>query len=95
VLRNITHEEDFMGKKPNISHLRIFGCIVYCHIPVEKRTKLDPTTEKGIIVGYIETSKAYRVYIPSSKKTVECRDIKFEEERAFQKCLQDKDILEA
>jgi hypothetical protein len=83
VLGNITLEEAFTGKKPNISHLRIFGCTVYCHIPAEKRTKLDPTTEKGILVGYSETSKAYRVYIPSSRKTVECKDVKFEEERAF------------
>jgi hypothetical protein len=51
---------------------------------------LDPTTEKGILVGYNETSKAYRVYIPSSRKTVERRDIKFEEERAFRKSYQTK-----
>jgi hypothetical protein len=73
---------------------RLGDNIVYCHIPVEKRTKLDPTTEKGILVGYSETSKAYRVYIPSTRKIVERRDIKFEEERAFRKSLQDKNILE-
>jgi hypothetical protein len=90
VLGNVTPEEAFTGKKPDISHLRIFGCVVYCHIPAEKRTKLDPTTEKGILVGYSETSKAYRVYIPSTRKTVERRDIKFEEERAFRKSYQTK-----
>jgi esterase/lipase superfamily enzyme len=46
-------------------------------------------------VGYSETSKAYRIYIPSTRKTIERRDTKFEEERAFRKSYQDKYILEA
>jgi hypothetical protein len=83
VLGNVTPEEAFTGRKPDISHLRIFGCVAYCHIPAEKRTKLDPTAEKGILVGYSETSKAYRIYIPSTRKTVLRRDVKFEEERAL------------
>ena len=42
VLGNKTPKEVFFGKKPEVSHLRIFGCPVYIHIPKEKRTKLDP-----------------------------------------------------
>ena len=41
VLKNKTLEEIFSSKKPEVSHLRIFGCPVYIHIPKEKRTKLD------------------------------------------------------
>ena len=33
VLENKTPEEVFFGKKPKVSHLEIFGCIVYIHIP--------------------------------------------------------------
>jgi hypothetical protein len=33
-------------------------------------TKLDSTAEKGIFVGYSETSKAYRAYVLALKKTV-------------------------
>jgi hypothetical protein len=94
VLGNVTPEEAFTRKKPDISHLKIFGCVAYCHIPAKKRTKLDPTAEKGILVGYSETSKAYRVYIPTTRKTVLRRDVKFEEERALQNSYQDKDISE-
>jgi hypothetical protein len=79
----VTPKEAFTGRKPDISHLRIFGCVAYFHIPAEKRTKLNPTVEKGILVGYSETSKVYRIYIPTTKKIVLCRDVKFEEERAF------------
>jgi hypothetical protein len=59
-----TPEEMFSGKKPEVSHLKIFGCPVFVHILKEKRTKLDPSGKKGIFVGYCEVSKAFRVYIP-------------------------------
>ena len=51
VLENKTPEEVFSRKKPEVSHLRIFSCLVYIHIPKEKRTKLDPSGKKGIFVG--------------------------------------------
>ena len=59
VLDNKNLEEDFSGEKLEVSHLRIFGCPMYIHIPKEKRTKLDPFGRKGIFVGYSDTSKAY------------------------------------
>jgi hypothetical protein len=44
-------------------------------------------------VGYNETSKAYRIYIPVQQKILVRRDVRFEEERAFRKSLdlRDKD----
>ena len=42
VLENKTLEEFFSEKKPEVNHLKIFGFLVYIHIPEEKRTKLDP-----------------------------------------------------
>ena len=68
VLENKTAEEVFSGKKPEVSHLRIFGFLVYIHIPKGKRTKLDPLEKKGIFLGYSDTSKAYRIYLPRFKK---------------------------
>ena len=52
---NKTPEESFTGKKPEVSHFRIFGCMTYSHVPFEKRTKFEPTVERGIFVGYDET----------------------------------------
>ena len=82
----MTPEESFTGKKPKVSHFRIFGSLTYSHVPSEKRTKLEPTAEKGIFVGYDETSKAFRIYLPSQRKFVVRREVKFEEEQAFRKC---------
>ena len=63
-LRDMTPEEAFTGEKPEIGHLRIFGCPVYIHVPRERRTKLEPSGKKGVFVGYSEFAKAYRIYIP-------------------------------
>eukprot|EP00253_Pinus_taeda_P002089 PITA_02089 len=65
-LNDKTHEEAFTGIKPDVSHFRVFGCLVYIHVPKDKRSKLDPSKIKGIFVGYSESSKAYRVYIPEA-----------------------------
>ena len=49
-----TPEEMYTRKKPEVSHLKIFSCPVYVHIPKEKRIKLDPSRKKGIFVGYCD-----------------------------------------
>jgi hypothetical protein len=82
---SMTPEEAFSGKKPEVGHFRIFGCITYSYVPSEKRTKLEPMAERGIFVGYSETSKAFHIYLPSLRKTVLRRDVRFEEDGAFRK----------
>ena len=62
---NMTPKERFTGKKPEVSHFRIFGSLTYSHVPSNKTTKLEATAEKGIFVGYDETSKAFCIYLPS------------------------------
>jgi hypothetical protein len=80
-----TPEEMFFRKKPEVSHLKIFGCPVFVHIPKEKRTKLDPSGKKGIFVGYCEVSKAFRIYIPGYHYIEISRDVTFDEDEALNK----------
>ena len=65
-----TPEEDFTGKKPNISHLKIFGSSVYIHVTKDARKKLELTVEVGIFVGYTETPHNCRVYFLDSWMTI-------------------------
>ena len=85
VLENKTHEEVFSRKKPKVSHLRIFGYPLCIHIRKEKRTKLDPLGKKGIFVGYIESSKPYRIYFPGFKKNDISRDVTFNKDSTYKK----------
>ena len=82
-----TPEEMYTGKKPQVSHLKIFGCPVYVHIPKEKRTKLDPFEKKGIFVGYCEVSKAFRIYISGFHHIEISRDVTFYEETTLKKYI--------
>ena len=87
VLKNKTPKEAFSGKKPEVSHLRIFVYPVYIHIPKEKRTKLDFLGKKDIFVGYSERLKAYRIYFLGFKKIEISRDVKFDENSAYNKSI--------
>ena len=58
ILGEKTPKEFFSRKKPVVDHMRIFGTLVYIHVPKEKRAKLEPSGKKGIFVGYSESSKA-------------------------------------
>ena len=44
---------------------------------------MEPSGKKGIFVGYSETSKAYRIYIPGQRYIEVSRDVTFHEEVAF------------
>jgi hypothetical protein len=85
ILGNKTPEEVFTGKKPEVSLLRIFGCPVFIQVPKEKRTKLEPLRKTGTFIGYSETSKAYRIYIPGQRQIEISRDVTFDEDEAFRR----------
>ena len=67
----------YIGKNPEVSHLKIFSFPVYVHIPKEKRIKFDPSRKKGIFVGYYEDSKAFRIYISGFHHIEISRDATF------------------
>jgi hypothetical protein len=66
IVHGMTPKEKFIGKKLNVSHLKVFGCIAYMHVPDEKRSKLDPKVEKCIFIGYSLEQKGYRYFNPST-----------------------------
>ena len=70
-----------------MSHIRIFGSVCYCHVHVDTGKKLDPSGEKGLLVGYSETSKTYRVYILARKMIIVSRDVQFDEDRALRRSM--------
>lgn len=73
--KNTTPYEIWTGRKPNLSHLRIFGSPVMVHIPKEKRKKWDKKAKKMFLVGYSEYIKGYRLYNPVSREVSVARDV--------------------
>ena len=69
--------EIWKGRNPNLSYWRLRGCIAYYRVPNPKRTKLGPRALKSVFVGYVENSKAYRLWDKDSNVIVESRDVAF------------------
>ena len=44
--------EMWFGKKPDVSKLKIFGCLAYTHINKEHCSKLDKRSRVLMMVGY-------------------------------------------
>lgn len=63
------------GRKPDVSHLRVFGSTVMVHVPKQKRLKWDRKSEKCILVGYSNDVKGYRIYNPKSNVITTSRDV--------------------
>lgn len=80
---NMILEEAWIGRKHNVTHMRVFGCVAYAHVPDELRRKLDNKGEKCIFIGYSEESKSYKLYNPTTKKVIISRDIQFVEDEAW------------
>lgn len=77
VLAEVTPHEKWTGKKPNISHLKIFGSKAMVHVPKQNRQKWDSKSREVIFVGYCDNTKGYRLYDKVSKKIVISRDVIF------------------
>ncbi|KAG7578131.1 Zinc finger CCHC-type [Arabidopsis thaliana x Arabidopsis arenosa] len=82
-LVNQTPYEVFKGKKPNVEHLRIFGCIGYAKSEAANLKKLDDRTRMLVHLGTEPGSKAYRLLDPSTRKVVVSRDVVFDETRSW------------
>ena len=79
-----TPYEAWSGKKPQIEHLRVFGCVGHVKVPSVQLKKLDDRSMPMVYLGSEEGSKAYRMYDPQSKKLHISRDVFFEEEKAWE-----------
>ena len=86
-----TPQEAWNGRKPNVSHLRVFGSIGYVHVPDQERSKLDDKSKKHIFFGYDQRSKGYKLYNPTTGKVIVSRDVEFDEEDNWRWSNEDKE----
>ena len=75
--RTQTPYELWEGRKPDVSHLRVFGSTAWVHIPTH-RGKLGSRSRKGRLVGY-EGSNQYRVWDAEAERLRIVRDVLVDE----------------
>jgi hypothetical protein len=67
--------ESFTGKKPDVSNLRVFGAQAIVQVPKERRKKMDPTSQEGIMMGFAEGGACYKILVKG--KIVISKQVKF------------------
>ena len=75
----MTLEEKFSQRKPDLAHLKVFGCIAHVHVRDELRTKLNLKAEKCVFIGYSLEQKGYKCYNPITRQLRVSRDAVFDE----------------
>ena len=83
----VTPYQKWYGRKPNLEHLKVFGCIAYAHVPDSQRRKLDKKAKKFRFVGYSIQSKGYRLLDEDTKRVLVRRDVVFNESNFGEKML--------
>ena len=76
-----TPYQAFTGEKPSVSHLRVFGCVAYAHVPSDERHKLDSKSRRCIFLGYSTEVKGYRLYDQKKSRVFFSRDVIFDESK--------------
>ena len=71
-ISKLTPYEIYKGTKPNISHLKVFGCKCFVlNKGKESGGKFDARGDEGLFLGYSSTRKEYRVFNKNSLKIEE------------------------
>jgi hypothetical protein len=81
-LNGRTLYEAWHGRKPAISHLRVFGCLAFSK-ELDHIGKLDDRSTPGVFIGYAEGSKAYRILDPGTQRVRMMCDVVFDEGRGW------------
>ncbi|KAI7944584.1 hypothetical protein MJO28_010279 [Puccinia striiformis f. sp. tritici] len=74
---NKTPFESFFGYTPVVDHLRVFGSKAFVLTPPEKRRRLDDRATADHVVGYVDESKGWMLWIPSTNSIVNSAWVQF------------------
>lgn len=75
-----TPKEMWSGKTPDLSNLKVFGCVAYVHT---KQGKLELRALKCMVLGYPKGTKGYKLWDFNSNKSIVSRDVIFFRERVL------------
>ncbi|GFX97790.1 retrovirus-related Pol polyprotein from transposon TNT 1-94 [Trichonephila clavipes] len=78
---NKTPFEKYSGRKPSVLHLKPFGCLAYAGVPKRIRKKFDLRAKIGIMMGYAQRTKGYRIWLIDENKLVETINVRFDENK--------------
>jgi hypothetical protein len=78
-----TPYELFFRTKPNVSNIKIFGSRTFILDLGKERKKIDDKSLEGMLVGFDEDRKGYRVYVPSKKRIIVSAHVQIDENTMY------------
>ena len=85
-VRGLIPFEAWTGKTASVSHLRVWGCLAWVHIPAADRLNvLSAKAVRGVFVGYGDDEggamSSWSVWIPSQQRVVRSATVAFVEDQ--------------
>ncbi|PKU70166.1 Retrovirus-related Pol polyprotein from transposon TNT 1-94 [Dendrobium catenatum] len=80
-IQNMSPFERIHNRKPQYTHLRVFGCECFPLIPPQARHKLQPKATSHVFLGYSDLHKGYKCLSIKTNKITISRHITFQEQR--------------
>jgi hypothetical protein len=81
-LNGRTSYKTWHGRKSTVSHLWVFGCLMFSK-ELSHIDKLNDRSTPGVFIGYVEGSKAYRILDPGTQRVRTTHDVVFDEGRGW------------
>ncbi|KAF4310791.1 Integrase catalytic core [Botryosphaeria dothidea] len=67
------------GIKPNVAHMRVYGCKAYAlNKTIPRSDKLQERALVGYLIGY-DSTNIYRIWYPPGDRIIRSRDVSFDE----------------
>ena len=78
-----TPYELWKGRKPKFKYFKIFGNTCFILKDRENVRKFDTHSDEGIFLGYLSSSKAYRIFNKTTSKVMETVNVVIDETLTF------------
>lgn len=78
-IKGLTPHQLWYNEKPQVGHLRVWGCLAYIHVQKDKRTAFGPHFEQGIFMGYPDGYKAWKFVSLETGKVIISERADFDE----------------
>lgn len=77
ILQNKTPYEKLHGQPPDISHLRVIGCLAYAHNKNTKGDKFASRSRRCVFLGYPAGTKGWKLFDLEQETVFISRDVEF------------------
>jgi hypothetical protein len=82
-LEYVSPYEKITGTKPDVSYLKVFGCVCYVFVPGHLRHKMEKKAIRCVFVGYDKERKGWRCCNPNTGKIYVSRNVIFDENSSW------------